>query len=82
MGARRHFPEFDDMTADEFAELLKLAKLSPLEKEIATQCIVWHMADMDIAAIADRGRRTVARWLDGVIVPELRRMKGKMEKIS
>lgn len=79
MGARKKFPEFDDLTAEDFSALLRLAKLSALEKEIATQYIVWHMCDADVAAAADRDRRTVARWMDDIILPELRRMMRKME---
>lgn len=80
MGARRRYPDFDDLSAEEFAELLRIAKLSSAEKEIATQSIVWRMADADIAAMVYVDRRTVARWLDNWIVPELRRMREKLKK--
>ena len=77
MGARKRFPEFDDMTAGEFAALLETAKLSPVQKEMAVQYIVWKMCDADVAAYANVDRRTAARWMEREILPELRRMLRK-----
>ena len=81
MGARKRFSEFDDMTAGEFAELIKNCKLSSLEKEVATRYIIWHMSDVEVGAEADRDRRTVARWMDSIILPELRRVRERMRCI-
>ena len=81
MGARKQFPEFDDMTAGEFAELLKNCKLSSLEKEVAARYIIWHMSDVEVGAEADRDRRTVARWMEKVILPEIRRVRDRMRYI-
>ena len=80
MGARRKYPKFDDWTAEEFAELLRIAKLGPEDKEIATQCIVWHMDMIDVGIAHNMDRSTVSRRLDRVILPELERMMIKMEK--
>lgn len=78
--ARSHFNQFDDLTADEFAALLRIAKLSPEDKEIATQCIVWRMPLIDIGANVNMDRTTVSRRLQRVIIPELDRMLARMNK--
>lgn len=80
MGARRKYPQFDDWTAEEFAGLLRIAKLSPEDKEIATQCIVWRMDLIDVGAAHNMDRSTVSRRLDRVILPELERMTQRMAK--
>lgn len=80
MGARRKYPQFDDWTAEEFAGLLRIAKLSPEDKEIATQCIVWRMELIDVGAAHNMDRSTVSRRLDRVILPELERMTQRMAK--
>lgn len=80
MGARRKYPQFDNWTAEEFAGLLRIAKLSPEDKEIATQCIVWHMELIDVGAAHNMDRSTVSRRLDRVILPELERMTQRMAK--
>lgn len=80
MGARRKYPQFDDCTAEEFAGLLRIAKLSPEDKEIATQCIVWRMELIDVGAAHNMDRSTVSRRLDRVILPELERMTQRMAK--
>lgn len=75
MGARRSYPQFEDMTTDEWTELLRLSKLSPRQKELATQCVQW--TDMPLIEIADAhgiDRRTLARMMDREILPELERM--------
>lgn len=80
MGARRKYPQFDDWTAEEFAGLLRIAKLGPEDKEIATQCIVWRMELIDVGAAHNMDRSTVSRRLDRVILPELERMTRRMAK--
>ena len=80
MGARRKYPQFDRWTSEEFAGLLSIAKLSPEDKEIATQCIVWRMDLIDVGAAHNMDRSTVSRRLDRVILPELERMTQRMAK--
>lgn len=79
MGARASFPQFDGMTAAEFARLLRRSKLSREEKTIATQCIVWHMGYIDIGAIVHMDRRTVSRKMNTIIIPELERMMNRTQ---
>ena len=74
MGARAQFPQFDNLTAAEFARLLNLSKLSREEKEIAAQCIAWRMSYIDVGEIVHMDRRTVARKMNSIILPELERM--------
>ncbi len=81
MGARAQFPQFDNLTAAEFARLLNLSKLSREEKEIAAQCIMWRMSYIDMGELVHMDRRTVARKMQNIILPELERMmhREKME---
>ena len=75
MGARRKYPQFEYMTTEELAELLRLSKLDPEEKEIAVQCIEWtNMTLVDIGVAHNMDRRTVARHMNENIIPELERM--------
>lgn len=74
MGARAQFPQFDNLTAAEFARLLNLSKLSHEEKEIAAQCIAWRMSYIDVGELVHMDRRTVARKMQNIILPELERM--------
>ena len=74
MGARAQFPQFDNLTAAEFARLLNLSKLSREEKEIAAQCIAWRMSYIDVGELVHMDRRTVARKMQNIILPELERM--------
>lgn len=75
MGARRKYPQFEHMTTEELTGLLRLSKLSPEEKEIAVQCIEWtDMTLMDIGVAHNMDRRTVARHMKEIILPELERM--------
>lgn len=74
-GARRQYPQFDNLTTDEWTELLRLSKLSPRQKEMATQCVQWRdMAMIEIAEAHGIDRRTLARMMDREILPELERM--------
>lgn len=77
MGARAQFPQFDHLTAAEFTRLLKQSKLSREEKTIAAQCIAWHMSYIDVGAVVHMDRRTVARKMKNIILPELERMMQK-----
>lgn len=77
MGARAQFPQFDHLTAAEFALLLNLSKLSREEKQIAAQCIVWRMPYIDIGASVHMDRRTIARKMQKIILPELERMMNR-----
>lgn len=77
MGARAQFPQFDNLTAAEFARLLNLSKLSREEKEIAAQCIAWRMSYIDVGELVHMDRRTVARKMQNIILPELERMMQK-----
>lgn len=74
------YPQFAHLTADEFAALLAQSKLSGEEREIAAQRIVWRMQYIDIGAAVHMDRRTVARRMEGVILPELKRIMDKMTK--
>ena len=75
MGARRRYPQFEHLTTEELAGLLKLSKLGPEEKEIAVQCIEWtDMTLVDIGVAHNMDRRTVARKMNSIILPELERM--------
>ncbi len=79
MGARAQFPQFEHLTAAEFARLLNLSKLSREEKEIAVQLIVWRMDYIDVGENAHMDRRTVARKMNKIILPELNRMMERIE---
>lgn len=79
MGARAQFPQFEHLTAAELARLLNLSKLSREEKEIAAQCIAWHMTYIDVGEIVHMDRRTVARKMQKEILPELERMMERMK---
>lgn len=74
MGARAQFPQFENLTAAEFARLLNLSKLSREEKEIAAQKIVWKMDYIEIGEKIRMDRRTVSRKMKDIILPELERM--------
>ena len=80
MGAQRRFSQFDDLSVEDFARLLAISKLSGDEKEIAAQCIVWHMNYIDVGVIVHMDRRTVSRRMETVILPELERMMRKNVK--
>lgn len=80
MGARASFPQFDGLSAAEFAQLLRRSKLSGEEKTIAAQCIRWHMSYIDVGAIVHMDRRTVARKMKNIILPELERMMHKQTR--
>lgn len=82
MGAKRTYPQFDDCTAEDFAELLRLSKLDNEHKEMATQCIVWHMDLIDVGAAHNMDRSTVSRRLDRLILPELERMMRRKEQLK
>ncbi len=77
MGARAQFPQFDDLTAAEFARLLNLSKLSREDKEIAAQKIVWNMDYVEIGENVGMDRRTVARHMQKEILPKLERIMAK-----
>lgn len=77
MGARAQFPQFEDLTAAEFARLLNLSKLSRDEKEIAAQKIIWKMDYVEIGENIGMDRRTVSRKMKDIILPELERMMHK-----
>lgn len=80
-GARRDYPKFKDLTMDDWTELLRISKLSPRQKEVATQCVIWKdMALPDIAAIHGVDRRTISRWMESDILPELEGMLAYMHK--
>ena len=71
MGARAQFPQFENLTATEFARLLNLSKLSRDEKEIAAQKIIWQMDYIDIGEKVGMDRRTVSRKMKDIILTEL-----------
>lgn len=80
MGARRKYPQFDDWSAEEFAGLLRTAKLSGEDKEIATQCIVWRLDLIDVGVVHNMSRSTVSRRMNRLILPELERMTRKFDR--
>ena len=81
MGARRRYPQFEHLTAEELSELLRLSKLSPPEKQLAVQCIKWtDMTLVDIGVAHKMDRRTVVRRMNDFILPELERMMKKEQK--
>lgn len=57
-----------------------MSKLSGEDKEIATRCIVWRMAYIDTGVIVHMDRRTVARRMENIILPELNRMLLRMNQ--
>ena len=77
MGARAQFPQFDGLTAADFARLLNLSKLSREDKEIAAQKIVWNMDYVEIGENVGMDRRTVARHMQKEILPKLERIMEK-----
>lgn len=74
------YPQFDGLTAEEFAQLLRMSKLSSEEREIAARCIVWHMEFIDVGVIVHMDRRTVSRRMQKVILPELERMLARFNR--
>lgn len=83
MGAKREYPQFKNMTADEWTELLRMSKLSPRQKEMATQCVMWNdMALIEIAEIHGIDRRTLSRIMKRDILPELERMMARTKKTA
>lgn len=80
MGARKKYPQFDDWSAEEFAGLLRLCKLSAEDRQIASQCIVWHMDMIDVGAAHHMSRSTVSRRMCRLILPELERMAGRTDR--
>ena len=74
MGARAQFPQFNGLTVAEFAQLLNMSKLSAEDKQIAARCIVWRMDYIDTGELVHMDRRTVARRLKTIILPELVRI--------
>ena len=58
---------------------MSLAKLSREDKTIAIQRIVWRMTNIDIGAAVHMDRRTVARRMEKVILPELQRVLPKYQ---
>lgn len=80
MGARKTYPEFEDMTTDEVTELLRLSKLSSIDKEIAAQCLVWCKCDIEAGVEVGYHRTTVGRRMENIILPELRRILARTQK--
>lgn len=81
MGAHREYPQFGHLSMDDWTELLRLAKLSPEQKELATQVVIWNKMPLaDIAEIHGVDRRTVARWMEREIIPELERFLPYLKK--
>ena len=78
MGARKKYPQFDDWSAEELAGLLRICKLSAEDRQIASQCIVWHMDMIDAAH--HMSRSTVSRRMCRLILPELERMAGRADR--
>ena len=78
MGARKRYPEFDGLTRGEMAALIAEAKIHPLQRRVAECCLVERMLDVETAAEVGYDRRTVARWMERDILPEIRRMLGKV----
>ena len=79
---RAVFNQFDNLTSEEFAQLLRMAKLSSEDKEIATRIIVWRMAYIDTGVVVHMDRRTVARRMENIILPELVRIAYRLGYIS
>ena len=80
MGARRKYPQFDDWSAEELAGLLRICKLSAEDRQIASQCIVWHMDMIDVGAAHHMSRSTVSRRMRDLILPELERMASRADR--
>lgn len=80
MGARKKYPQFDDWSAEELAGLLRICKLSAEDRQIASQCIVWHMDMIDVGAAHHMSRSTVSRRMCRLILPELERMAGRADR--
>ena len=60
--------------------MLAQSKLSSEEREIAVQRVVWRMYYIDIGAAVNMDRRTVARKMETIILPELERILTRLEK--
>lgn len=80
MGARRKYPQFEDWSAEEFAGLLRMCKLSAEDRQIAAQCIVRCKYMIDVGAAHHISRSTVSRRMSGLILPELERMAGRADR--
>ena len=81
MGARRQYPKFENLTMDDWTELLRISKLSPKMKEVATQCVVWSdMTLVDIGEVHGVDRRTITNWMEDDIMPELLRMLPHLQR--
>lgn len=66
---------------DEWTELLRISKLSPRQKEVATQCVIW--TDMTLIEIGEAhgvDRRTISNWMEDDILPELERMLPRLSR--
>lgn len=81
MGARRRYPQFEHLTAEELKNMLRISKLSAKEKQIAVQCILWtDMTLVDIGIAHKMDRRTVVRHMEDFILPELERIMHRQSK--
>lgn len=60
--------------------MISKCKLSAEDKKIAELRIINRMQHIDIGAAVHMDRRTVARHMEGVILPELERIMVKMAK--
>ena len=82
MGARKTYPEFDHLTRGEMTALLAEAKIHPLQRRAAECCLIERMPDIEAAAEVGYDRRTVARWMQRDIIPEVLRMMKRMERAA
>lgn len=78
MGARKTYPQFDHLTRSEMTALLAEAKIHPLQRRVAECCLIERMLDIEAAAEANVDRRTVARWMQRDILPEVMRTLDKI----
>lgn len=74
MGARKAYPQFDHLTRGEMTALLAEAKIHPMQRRVAECCLIERMLDIEAAAEVGYDRRTVARWMQRDIIPELMRV--------
>lgn len=79
---RAVYDRFDNLTSEEFSQLLRMSKLSSEDKEIAARCIVWRMPYIDTGVVVHMDRRTVARRMAKIILPELVRIAYRLGYIE
>ena len=74
MTAKKKFPQFAELTAQELSKLLRRSMLSAEDRQIAVSVLRWDMDYIDVGAKVNMDRRTVSRHMHEIIAPELDRL--------